>query len=210
MSVFVPRRFQKAGRPAPTRHSIHPLLAARWSPRAFAPDETVSSDQLHSILEAARWAPSSFNEQPWRFVVGTREEPEFLSALQDLLMEGNSWARAAPVLILSAYTPTSGRDGSRNRVALRDLGAAEENLVLQAFDLGLVTHQMGGFDVERARKLLPGDLEPGSMIAVGPPGDAEELPDRLKEREERPRRRRPLDTMVSLGHWDDFRDPDDG
>jgi nitroreductase len=210
MSVSAPRRFQKAGRPAPTRHSIHPLLAARWSPRAFASDETVSSDQLHSILEAARWAPSSFNEQPWRFVVGTREEPEFLSALQDLLMEGNSWARAAPVLILSAYTPTMASDGSENRVALRDLGAAEENLVLQAFDLGLVTHQMGGFDVERARNLLPDDLEPGSMIAVGPPGDPEDLPDPLQEREERPRRRRPLDALVSLGQWDDFRGPDDG
>lgn len=210
MSVVTPRGSHKGGRPAPTRHSIHPLLAARWSPRAFASDEPVPRDQLDSILEAARWAPSSFNEQPWRFVVGTREEPEFLEALQDLLMDGNSWALSAPVLILSAYTPTSASDGSENRVALRDLGAAEENLVLQAFDLGLVTHQMGGFDVERARSLLPGDLEPGSMIAVGPPGDPEELPDRLQEREEKPRRRRPLDAIVSLGSWDDFQEPDGG
>ncbi len=166
----------------------------------------VSRGALLSLLEAARWAPSSYNEQPWRFVVGTHEEADFRERLQTLLMEGNAWARQAPVLILSAYLPESSRSGDTNRMAFRDLGAAEENLVLQAYDLGLVAHQMAGFDAEAARRLLPDGMEPGTMIAIAHPASPDSLSDKLAEREQRPRRRRPLREFVSIGSASGFAD----
>jgi len=199
----------EAGRPAPTEHPVHPLLASRWSPLAFD-DRQVDEDVLLSLLEAARWAPSSFNEQPWRFVVGTKQRPRFLAQLHALLTDGNAWAKEAPVLILSAYDPTFSRNGKPNRVALRDLGAAEENLVLQAFDEGLVAHQMAGFDVDRARAMLPDGLEPGTMTAIGFPGDPASLPEKLRNRQEKVRKRHSLSRISSMGTWDGFEAPDDG
>ncbi|MGH7700576.1 MAG: nitroreductase family protein [Gemmatimonadales bacterium] len=145
----------------------HPLIRQRWSPRAFAA-RPVEPEQLQAVFEAARWAPSSFNEQPWRFLLATTAEPEWLAELQGYLVEGNGWARAAPVLVASAYRMHFGRTGRSNRVALRDLGAAEENMFLQAAALGLAMHQMAGFDHERLRRtLLPPGFEPGTLIAIG-------------------------------------------
>ena len=150
---------------------IHPLIRNRWSPRTFAP-RAVEPEKLRGVFEAARWAPSSFNEQPWRFLVATRDEPEWLGRLQGYLVEGNAWAREAPVLVASAYRTHSLRTGERNRVALRDLGAAEENMFLQATALGLAFHQLAGFDHERLRQtLLPRGFEPGTLIAIGYPRD---------------------------------------
>ncbi len=189
------------GRPAPTDLAIYPLISHRWSPRAFSA-EPVEHDKLKLILEAARWAPSSRNEQPWRFLVATTEEPDWLARLQGYLTEGNAWAKAAPVLVASAYRTTFSRDNRPNVSALRDLGAAEENLFLQAFAAGLVMHQMGGFDRKRLKQeLLPEGFEPGTMIAVGYPGDPEELPENLREGETRPRKRKLLSEVVFGPAW---------
>ncbi len=193
-------------RPAPADHPIHPLIASRWSPRAIDP-RPVEPELICRLFEAARWAPSSFNEQPWVFLVASRREsPEWHERLAGFLKEGNAWARSAPLLIASAFRTTLSRNGKPNTQARRDLGAAEENLCLQAWASGLVTHQMGGFDQERlARELFPdspdADLEPGTMIAIGYPGDPAALPDDLREREGRPRKRKTLDAFVFGERW---------
>lgn len=189
------------GRPAPTDLNLHPLISHRWSPRAFS-SKPVEPDKLKLILEAARWAPSSLNEQPWRFLVATTEEPDWLARLQSYLAEGNSWAKAAPVLVASAYRATFSRNNRPNVSALRDLGAAEENLFLQAFAAGLVMHQMGGFDRGRLKQEhLPEGFEAGTMIAIGHPGDPEELPEDLRERERQPRQRKLLSELVFGSQW---------
>ena len=185
-----------------TRYPIHELLAERWSPRAFS-EEPVSDEELGSLLEAARWAPSCYNEQPWRFVVAPRSETEGFERLASCLVEGNSWARSAPILLLSVARLTFERNGAANRHALHDVGLAVENLVLQAQALGLSTHQMAGFDVERARQTLgvPDGFEPVCMIAVGHRAEPDTLPDALRERELAPRSRKPLDDLVFAGAW---------
>ncbi|HXF95889.1 MAG TPA: nitroreductase family protein [Gemmatimonadales bacterium] len=157
---------------------IHPLIRQRWSPRAFSP-RPVEPEKLQTVFEAARWAPSSFNEQPWRFLVATSAEPDWLAELQSYLAPGNRWARGAPVLAASAYRTHFAGTGALNRMALRDLGAAEENMFLQAEALGLALHQMAGFDHERFRRtLLPDGFEPGTMIAMGyPPGGEDRRPE---------------------------------
>lgn len=189
------------GRTAPTEEPIEPLIAARWSPRAIS-EKPVEDEKLRAVFEAARWAPSSFNEQPWRFLVATTRQPDWLARLRGYLMSGNAWATRAPVLVVSAYrTRFSGND-KPNPVALRDLGAAEENLVLQAYAEGLVAHQMAGFERERLRdELLPDGFEVGSMTALGYPGDIDDLDEKLRERELAPRRRKPLDELVFGEEW---------
>ncbi len=189
------------GRPAPTELDIYPLISHRWSPRAIS-DRPVELKKLKLVLEAARWAPSSRNEQPWRFLVATRDEPEWLERLQGYLSRGNAWAKAAPVLIASAYRTNFSHNERANVSALRDLGAAEENMFLQAFALGLVMHQMGGFDRDRLKRdLIPEGFEPGTMTVIGYPGDLEQLPEDLAERERAPRQRRPLAELVFSRHW---------
>lgn len=189
------------GRAAPTDVAIEPLIAARWSPRAIA-ERPVAPEKLKVLFEAARWAPSSFNEQPWRFLVATTREPDWLARLRGYLMSGNAWATRAPVLVVSAYRTHFTRNDEPNRVAFRDLGAAEENLVLQAYAGGLVAHQMAGFESERLRdELLPDGFEVGSMTALGYPGDIDDLDEKLRERELRPRQRKPLDELVFGEEW---------
>lgn len=188
------------GRPAPVEAPVHALIARRWSPRAFD-ERPVEAATLRSLFEAARWAPSSFNEQPWRFLVATTADPEWMERLRGYLTAGNAWARRAPVLVASAYRATFTRNDKPNRMALRDLGAAEQNLVLEAYDLGLVAHQMAGFDHGRlAEELLPDGFEPGSMMALGWPGDHDLLPDE-KRRDRQPRERRALEDLVFSGEW---------
>jgi nitroreductase len=177
------------------------LIRHRWSPRAFAA-RPVEPERLQAVFEAARWAPSSFNEQPWRFVVATSAEPEWLAELRSYVVEGNAWARAAPVLVASAYRAHSPRTGERNRLALRDLGAAEENMFLQATALGLALHQMAGFDHERLQQaLLPPGLEPGTMIAIGYPGEPGATPAASRPRREGARARIPVTEFVFGSRW---------
>lgn len=190
-------------KPAQTEYPINDLLAGRWSPRAFD-ERLVELQQLRSLLEAARWAPSSNNEQPWRFIVASKEHQTDWNRLFECLAEGNRrWAFRAPILILSIARMHFEDDGRPNRHAFHDTGLATENLVLQATAQGLVAHQMAGFDVEKARADLriPAGYEPVAMIAVGYPGDPAVLPERLRERELRPRIRRPIGGWAFLGLW---------
>ncbi len=188
---------------APAHFSIHSLLAERWSPRSFA-DRPVEPAKLAQLFEAARWAPSSYNDQPWFYVVATRENPaEFQKMLACLVEFNQAWAKAAPVLAISVARTKFKHDGSANRHAQHDVGAASASLALQAHSLGLAVHQMAGFDADRARAAyhIPADCEPMAAMAIGYPGDPAALPDKLRERELAPRSRRPISEFVFAGDW---------
>jgi nitroreductase len=190
-------------KPADTQYPIHDLLRQRWSPRAFD-ERLVEADKLLSLFEAARWAPSSNNGQPWRFLVATKENKAEYDRLFNCLMEGNqTWAHRAPVLLLSV-AELQFEDGSQNRHALHDTGMAAENLVIQATALGLVAHQMAGFRIDQARAdcQIPHDYEPVAMIAIGYPGDPALLSDRLRVREIQPRSRKPVKEFVYSTTWE--------
>ena len=188
---------------AETLYPIHELLRERWSPRAFA-DRMVEPEKLRSLLEAARWAPSSFNEQPWSFIVATKEHPGEYERLLSCLVEGNiRWAQHAPVFMLSVAKLAFERNGKPNRHAFHDVGLAVENLVIQATALGLAVHQMAGFHVDKARELfsIPDGHEPVAALVLGFPGDPAGLPEELREREVAPRIRKPLESFVFSGQW---------
>ena len=189
-------------RPAETSTAIHDLIAHRWSPRAFE-SKPVEPEKLRSLLEAARWAPSSYNAQPWYFIVGTKDNPENYKRVLESLIEFNQgWAKNAPVLALSV-AKLKFDDGKPNRHAFHDVGQAAANLSLQAEALGLSVHQMAGIDPEKARKLfdIPADYEAVAGIAIGYAGEPASLPEGLRERELAPRQRKPLDSFVFTGQW---------
>lgn len=174
-------------------HSVHELIKNRWSPRAFDGTRVVK-DEVMQLLEAVRWAPSANNEQPWRFIVAEKGTKAY-EQLEESLMPGNKlWAPKAPLFILTVARTTFSKNGKENGVALYDLGQAVANLSLQATDLGLHLHQMGGFNKTEAHEAfsLAADEQPVTIIAVGYQGDADELPDHLKERELAPRARKPI------------------
>ncbi|HEX7742619.1 MAG TPA: nitroreductase family protein, partial [Sphingobium sp.] len=190
-------------KPAETQFPLHDLLKRRWSPRAFS-EQPVGPDMLLTFLDAARWAPSSSNEQPWRFVVATKQKPADYDLLLACLLEGNrKWAYRAPVLMLTVARMDFEEDGRLNRHAFHDVGLATENLLLQVSALGLVAHPMAGFDIEKARADLkiPSGYEPVAMIAVGYPGELSVLPDYLQQRELKPRERKPLTEIAFSGQW---------
>ncbi len=154
---------------AVSQSPVHDLIARRWSPREFS-DRPVEPEKLASLFEAARWAPSSYNQQPWNFVVARRENSEDYSRMLSLLAEPNAaWAQSAPVLAVSVAQRNFTHNGQPNRFAFHDVGQAVAYLTMQATSLGLSVHQMGGFDVERARELLaiPAGYEPVAAIALG-------------------------------------------
>lgn len=190
-------------KPAATEVDIHELLAGRWSPRAFSA-APLSREHLHSLLEAARWAPSSSNLQPWRFIAFDRhrDEAAFQRAFETLAPSNRTWNVRVPVLVCvtaSTLTPK----GDVSRTALYDTGAAAMALVLQAHALGLATHQMGGFDRDafRAAFEIPPEVEIIAMVAVGHHGDANLLDDALREREAAPRARKALGETSFEGAW---------
>jgi len=188
---------------AETTYPIHDLLRQRWSPRAFA-DRLIEPEKLRSLLEAARWAPSSYNEQPWSFIVATRENPTEFNRLLTCLVEGNiRWAQHAPVLMISVAKMAFDRNKKPNRHAYHDVGLAVENLVIQGTALGLSVHQMAGFHVDKAREMyaIPEGYEPVAAMAIGYPGDPEGLPEDLRERELAPRTRKSLESFVFSGQW---------
>lgn len=190
-------------KPAAVQYPVHDVIKRRWSPRAFS-EQRIDAATLCSLFEAARWAPSSSNEQPWRFVVATKDDQTAYDRLLACLVEGNrKWAYRAPVLILSVASMNFEDDANPNRHAFHDTGLATENLLLQATALGLVAHPMAGFDIEKARAdyKIPSGYEPVAMIAVGYPGDPAVLPDRLRERELTPRNRRPISNFVFSEQW---------
>jgi nitroreductase len=191
-----------AKRPAETGTPIHDLISHRWSPRAFD-GRPVEPDKLRSLFEAARWAASSYNAQPWYFIVGTKDDPENYKRVLDSLVEFNQgWAKQAPVLGLSV-AKLKFDDGRPNRHAFHDVGQAAANLALQAEALGLSVHQMAGIDAEKARKIfnIPADYEAVAGFALGYPGDPQSLPEELRQREIAPRQRKPLDSFVFTGQW---------
>ena len=190
-------------KPFPGEHPILDVLGRRWSPRAIDPQRPVPRETIRTLLEAARAAPSCFNEQPWRFLVIDGQDRDALEGARSCLVAGNAWARSAPVLLLSVAAEHWSKDGSRNRHAQHDVGLASENLAIQATALGLAVHFMAGFDVDRARQLfgIPEGFTPMAMIAVGHPGSAEALPQKLRERELAARERQPLEEIAFAGHW---------
>lgn len=186
---------------ASTSFPIAPYLAQRYSPRAFS-EQAVPAAVMGSLFEAARWAPSCFNEQPWRFVFAHRADSEAFARLGSCLMEANQrWAMAAPVLLLSVAKTAFSRGDRPNRHAWHDVGLAVENMAVQAHALGLGVHQMAGFDAAKVRvaAAIPDGYEPVAMIAIGYPGDADKLPEDLRARELAPRERKPLATMAFAG-----------
>jgi nitroreductase len=179
-------------------HDLHPLLQRRWSPRAFSA-QPVEEETLLTLLEAARWAASANNVQPWRFIYAAKEQGERYSKLFDCLTERNQlWAKSAPVLIMTLVKTHFEHNGQPNRWALHDLGLAVGNLTTQASALDLYVHNMAGFSAEKARELfnLPPDVEPVTMIAVGYLGDAEQLPEPHRERELAQQQRKPLSELI--------------
>jgi nitroreductase len=160
----------------------------------------------HGPSVPGRWAPSCFNEQPWRFVIGVKEQdPVAFEQLASLLVSGNDWAKEAPVLMLSVAKRAFTYNGSPNRHASHDVGLATAMMVIQAESMGLVSHQMGGFVEEKAYEVLsiPRDAyEALTMIALGYPGNPEGLPEGLRERELAPRERQPLQSMVFSRVWE--------
>src|SRR6266568_9079761 len=186
---------------AETQYPIHDLLRRRWSPRAFS-DRRVEPDKLRSLWEAARWAPSSFNEQPWSFIVATKEDEAEYARLLSCLVEGNiQWAQHAPVLMVSVAGLSFEKDGKPNRHAFHDVGQAAANLTVQATALGLMVHQMAGILPDKVRALygVPEQYEPVAGIALGYPGDPPALPERLRQRDLAPRERQPFPDFVFTG-----------
>jgi nitroreductase len=189
---------------ASTAEEVLAVVRKRWSPRAFA-DREVSQADLRKIFEAARWAPSSFNEQPWRFIVGlsgTETHKKIVSALGGF---NQAWAPKAPVLILGVARKSFSHNDSPNGYAFFDLGAATGFVTLQAAELGIATHQMAGFDQGIARRELgiPDTFDIGSVMALGYQGEPSTLGnERLQAQELSPRARRPLSEIV-LRAWDE-------
>jgi nitroreductase len=182
---------------------MHELIEKRWSPRAFS-GQPVEKEKLTELFEAARWAASCFNEQPWRFIYAAREEEELFRKLFDSLVERNQqWVKTAPLLILTIARRDFSHNGKPNRHAWHDVGLAMGNFILQATALGLFVHQMAGFSSEKARENLcvPAEYEPVAMVAVGYPGDSRQLPEELRAREGAPRTRKPLAEIVFHGAW---------
>ena len=185
------------------RAILHELLNERWSPRAFS-EKQIESWNIVSLFEAARWTPSSANEQPWTFILVSNEETETYSAFLESLSEGNRrWAGAAPLLVLGVAKLTYERTGRSNRHAWYDLGQSVANLTVQASSVGLAVHQMGGFDVERVRGLfsIPEGYEPVVVLAIGYADGASKLPADLQQRERAPRSREPLEKFVFTKQW---------
>jgi len=188
---------------AETAAPIHELLARRWSPRAFDP-RLVELEKLRSLFEAARWAASSYNEQPWQFIVATKDDAENFQRVLECFVEFNQgWAKNAPVVGLSVAALKFQRNGEPNRHAFHDVGAAAANLALQAAALGLQIHQMAGILPEKAREIfgIPEGYEAVAGIALGYPGDPSNLPDSLRQRELTPRERKRLASFVFTGRW---------
>lgn len=193
-----------ADKTASTDHPIHHLLAERWSPYAFS-DRPVSQTDLRSLFEAARWAASSYNEQPWRYIVATKDNPEEFKKLLSCLVEPNQeWAKNAPVLALGVVSHRFARNNKENRAAVHDLGLASGNLVMEATARGLHVHQMAGILPEKAREIyhIPEHFDAWTGLAIGYKDDPSKLTDEdRKARDTSERQRKPLNEFVFSGDW---------
>ncbi len=190
---------------AETQVAVHELIARRWSPRAFDASRPVIREQLLALLEAARWAPSCFGDEPWRYVVCDKAaDPQAWQLALGCLAEKNQlWAKNAPVLIIAVAASHFSRNDKPNRWGQYDTGAASENLCLQAVALGLAAHQMGGFDAARASEAfaIPADYTCMSVIAVGHQAPADAAPEEFRAAELGARSRQPLGSHFYSGRW---------
>lgn len=188
---------------AQTDYPIVEILKRRWSPRTFS-DQMVEPEKLRSLFEAARWAPSSFNEQPWSFILATKQSPEEHSQVLSCLSERNQqWARLAPVLLVSVAKLNFDKTGKPNRHAFYDLGMAVGNLMVQATAFDLFVHQMAGFSPEKITEIygVPAAFEPVAAMAIGYAGEVDDLPEAFRETELGPRSRKPIQSFVFQGQW---------
>jgi nitroreductase len=189
--------------PHDVAHPVHDLIRRRWSARAFA-DRPVEPEKLRRIFEAARWAPSSFNAQPWSYLVATKDEPADYERMLGCLVEGNQkWAKSAPVLVISVAAHAFEHNGKPNRHAFHDVGAATAFLTIEATALGLFVHQMAGFSPEKVRDAygVPATAESVAALALGYAGDPASLPDDLRKRELEPGKRKAIEQFVYSGGW---------
>jgi nitroreductase len=199
-SSLLDLRFQK---PAPVDHPIHELLRHRWSPRALSA-EPIPPAQLHTLFEALRWTPSASNEQPWSFLVATREEPEAFDKLLACLNPGNQvWAQSAYLLMLTVSRRDLANKPQPNRTSQYDMGQAIAYLTFQATALGLAVHQMAGLDLEKARSMgeIPEGYDPVTAVAIGYPADSSTLPEEVRKKDAVPRVRKPLVDFVFGARW---------
>jgi nitroreductase len=183
---------------------LHPLIRHRWSPWAFS-ERPVGNEELRLLLEAARWAPSSANEQPWRFIVAPRsDEPAHSKLIDTVVPKNREWAESAPVLMLTVAKTTFSHNGSPNPYAFHDVGLAMGTVLTQATALGLSLHQMGGFDREKARAnfQIPEGYDPVAVTAIGYAGSPDSLPERLKQQSSTPRQRKSLNELAFGSEWE--------
>ncbi len=188
---------------AETDHPILQLLAERWSPCGFE-DRPVPEADLRSLFEAARWAASSYNEQPWNYLLATKEDTVEYARLLSCLVEANQeWAKTAPVLVLAVVSLQFAKNQQDNRAAVHDLGLAAGNLLVEAMARGIFVHQMIGIDPDKAREIyqIPEHYEAWTALAIGYQADPDKLPAALKERDLTPRKRKPLEKFVFTGKW---------
>jgi nitroreductase len=192
-----------ARRPAEVDHPVLPVVRDRWSARAIDPDVAVDRSAVATLLEAARWAPSSGNAQPWRYVLFDDTVPAEREHARACLKPRNEWARTAPVLLVSVVSHLWPGSDEHNPSALHDVGAASMALCLQATALGLVCHQMAGFDRARAREVcgLIEGTDPVAFIAVGHPGRLADLDPSRRRRELRQRQRRTIAETAFVGRY---------
>lgn len=191
-------------RPAPTGVPVHDIIAHRWSPRAFD-SRAIPPHELKCLFEAARWSASSYNAQPWYYIVATKDDPENFQKVLSTFVEFNqSWAKNASALALSVAAHKMPHDGSQNRHAFHDVGAASTALALEAASHGFQVHQMAGIIPDKAREVfgIPADFEAVAGFAIGYPGDPLTLPEgRMRDGETGPRSRKPLSDFVFSGKW---------
>jgi nitroreductase len=183
---------------------VLPVILHRWSPRSFDPNREISAEDLRTLFEAARWAASSSNEQPWRYIVGRRGTETHKKIFQSMGEWNQAWAGAASVLLLGTAKKTFTKGGNPNEYAMHDLGAADATICYQATALGLHSHQMAGFDHDLARQLfnIPDDYHLGSVNAIGYLGDPAALKvEYQRNLEEVPRTRKPLNE-IAYSEWD--------
>lgn len=192
-------------KPAITQVPIDTTLANRWSGRAYDASKPVSHEQIIALLEAARWAPSCFGDQPWRFVVWDKQaDPETWQKAFDCLAPANqAWVKDTPVLMLVCADTLFNHNQQPNRWGQYDTGAAAENICLQAASMGLMAHQMGGFNVDKARETfaVPAQFIPMAMLCVGYAADINTVTGDALDRETAARTRKPLNELSFAGNW---------
>ncbi|HST23079.1 MAG TPA: nitroreductase family protein [Blastocatellia bacterium] len=201
-----PTEDQYPEKPASADYPLDDEIARRWSPRIFEEDREIEREKIMTLLEAARWAPSCFNEQPWRYLVFDGTDTEAIKRARSCLVEANAWALKAPVLMISIARDNFTHNEEPNRTAQHDVGLASENLVLEAVELGLVAHQMAGFNATRARNEfnIPEGFTVLAMIAIGYPyrGNLDDLDEKTKAKELAARSRKSVGEIAFAGTWD--------